>query len=155
MSVEKTIRNDQAYHARGVIARINPVGEIGLSGLTTSKIYEFITLDTGKGNPAQCVRFVGKAPMLITEDGEQQLDMAMLKEGDIVVSPGLLYRKTEFTGAVHAEHLIQLQKYRPKDIIIADAPDASEEAVDLGAFNLAEDTDTKHVVQKEIDNQKQ
>lgn len=148
---EQDLESDKAYHARGVIAKINQIGEVQ-DGLLTKPIYAYITLDTGKGKPAQCVRFVGKAPMVEDINGDLYLDMKALKEGDIVIAPALLYRKCEFSSKIYSEHLIQLQNYAPKDIIIADAP-SDDDAIDLGALDLTTDSTTKNLVSKEIKNQ--
>ncbi len=149
MDVEKKIKEDQGYEARGVVARINKIGDVQI-GLIHTPVYKYITLDRGAGQRGIVVQFVSPAPRVIDElSGDEFLDMASLKEGDIVVSPGLVYEKIEWTDALYAEHLAALRTYRPKDILISDAPSKGEEAVDLGKIDLTTDAETKHLIKKD------
>lgn len=149
MDITKGLQNDQGYDARGVVARINKIGDAQV-GFMLTPVYQFITLDCGKGQRGKVVKFVGPAPRVIDEvTNEEYLDFEGLKEGDIVVNPGLLYKTIEWTDALYAEHLKALATYKPKDILIADAPSSDEQAVDLGTIDLTTDTDTKHLISKE------
>ncbi len=110
------LASDKDYEARGIIAKIQPIGHIQTGVLTTAPIYKYLTLDQGRGKKSLIVKYVGKAPMTPTKE----LDYDKLKLGDIVVSPGLLYRKTGWTGALMAEHMAALKTYRPSVIVTAE-----------------------------------
>lgn len=111
---EKKIAYDRAYEARGVIARINKIGDMSIGPMVAIPVYQFLTLDCGPGRKKVLVEFVGPAPY---DKLTQELDLNKVKEGDIIVNPGLLYRKRAWTQKLMAEHLLQLHNYRPKVII--------------------------------------
>lgn len=140
---DKNMDNNQAYQARGVVAKIGQMGHYQAGPMLRIPVYRFLTLDCGKGNPSLAVEFSGPAP--VSEDAEgAYLDVSNLREGDIVVHPGLLYRKCVMTDGLMAAHMKALQTYQPKDIITADAPD--EPAIDLGFQNFSKEkiTDKDH-----------
>ena len=114
---DKKIQYDRAYEARGVIARINKIGNMAVGPMVALPVYQFLTLDCGPGRDKILVEFIGPAPY---DDITQELDLNKVKEGDIIVNPGLLYRKRAWTQKLMAEHLIQLRKYKPQVIIKAD-----------------------------------
>lgn len=145
MQFEERLGDSQAYEARGIVGRIQPIGELQ-TGFIMTPIFRYLTLDCGKGKRGICVEFVSPAPRVVSEEGVEYLDMSQIDEGMIVVNPGLLYKKIPWTGVLHAEHLKALQTYRPKDIVIADAPSEDEEAIDLGSLNMATDNTTKSAI---------
>ena len=122
----KTLQSDKDYEARGIIAKIQPIGNIQLGILTAQPIYRYLTLDRGKGIPAILVKYKGKAPMT----PEKELDYNKLRLGDIVVNPGLLYQKAEWTGALMVEHLAALKYYRPS-VIVTQERDTENPAMDI------------------------
>ncbi len=114
---DKKIASDKGYQARGIISKINPIGNYELGRGIYFTVYQFLSLDCGAGRDKILVEFVGPAPY---DDKTQELDLNKVQEGDIVVNPGLLYRKREWTQALMTEHLMQLKKYKPKVIIKSD-----------------------------------
>lgn len=114
---DKKIKYDRAYEARGVIARINKIGSMAVGPITSLPVYQFLSLDCGPGRDKILVEFVGPAPY---DEITQELDLNKVKDGDIIVNPGLLYRKRSWTQKLMSEHLIQLRKYKPQVIIKAD-----------------------------------
>lgn len=113
----KNLASDRDYEARGIIARINPIGNIQSGPMIALPVYQFLTLDAGPGREKILVEFVGPAPY---DEETQELDLNSVKEGDIVVSPGLLYRRRAWTNAIMTEHLAQLRNYRPSVIVKSD-----------------------------------
>ena len=132
------LRHDQAYEARGVVARYHQMGHFQ-QGLMQVPVWKFLTLDRGKGEYIP-VEFVKPAPVK-ADKGESILDMEALQEGDIVVHPGLVYRKTFWHANLMAAHMKALQTYRPKDIITSEKADAP--AIDLGQMDFTQDQVTK------------
>ncbi len=131
----KKLQSNKDYSARGIIAKIQPIGNIQLGILTAQPIYKYLTLDQGKGKPSLLVKFEGQAPTT----PEKELDYDKLRLGDIVVSPGLLYRKAEWTGFIMAAHLAALKKYRPS-VIITQEKDTSSPALPeivIDPYNLS------------------
>lgn len=137
MDLSKGLPQDKGYSARGIIARLDKCGNMNKDGLIVP-IYRYLTLDCGAGREPIPVRLVGKAPIRYDEAGAY-LDVASLKEGDIVVEGGLLYRKTEWSTAIRLVHAKAMKRYRPKNIVIAEAPDQEEEATNLGTIDLTKD----------------
>lgn len=127
----------QGYEARGIVARIQPIGHYQASVLLRLPIYQYLTLDCGEGRKAMAVQFVGTAPYNEV-NGERFLDATKLKPGHIVVDPGFVYKKITMTGQIMAEHLKALKRYRRKDIIKAER-DASGGSIDLGMIDLTSD----------------
>ena len=132
------MRNDQAYEARGVVAKHGRMGHYQ-SGILKVPVFKFMTLDRGN-NEFMPVEFVMPAPV-IEDKGEVILDVGKLQEGDIVVNPGLVYRKTRWNDGLMAAHIKALQTYRPKTIMVADKAD--EPAFDLGTLDHTSDQVTK------------
>ncbi len=146
MDITKGLGDDQSYSARGVVAQFERIGDVQV-GLLITPVFKYITLDTGKGNRPVCVQFVGPAPRVINElTGEEYLDMQALNAGDFIISPGLLYEKIEWSDGLYAEHLKGLRTYRPKDLLVHDAPDANDEGFDLGEIDLTTDSETKSLI---------
>jgi hypothetical protein len=139
---EKAMANDQAYEARGVIAKYLQMGhyDVGRAIPFQVPVYRFLTLYPGKGQPAIPVQYYMPAPV-IEDKGEVVLDLGKLKPGDFVIHPGLVYRKCAWFSALHAEHLKALPSFKPKDIIVADKAD--EPAIDIGTIDATSDQVTK------------
>lgn len=120
---DNKIAGDKAYEARGIIAKINPIGNYEIGPNLKTTVFQFLSLDCGPGRERMLVEFVGPAPY---DEKTQELDLNKVKEGDIVVNPGFLYRKRPWTQAIMSEHLKQLKKYKPK-VIIKPEVDRSEQ----------------------------
>lgn len=114
---DKKIASNKAYEARGIVAKINPIGNYELVPNLKITVFQFLSLDCGPGCDKILVEFIGPAPY---DEITQELDLNNVKEGDIIVNPGLLYRKRAWTQALMTEHLQQLKKYKPKVIIKSD-----------------------------------
>lgn len=124
--------NGQDYHARGIVARIMPIGHYQVSILVKEKIYRYLTLDCGNNQPSFAVRFVAQAEV-VQENGQTFLNGAKLLPGQIVVSPGFIYEKIAWSTPLWNEHLKALKTYKRKDIIISEKIAAP--AIDLGAID--------------------
>jgi len=150
MDIETGLRDDQSYSARGVVAKIDKIGDLQYDMLIVP-IYKYLTLDCGKGNRPQCVKFVKPAPRVVDEvSGESYLDLAALEFGEYVVSPGLVYKNINFSSMLYSEHLKALQSYRPKDILVADTSEAKNDVIDGGSINMATDLTTKNAVHQHL-----
>jgi len=126
----KRLKDGMDYAARGIIARIQPIGHYEHGPFQRAPFYRFLTMDAGKGHDKFAVEFYKKAR--IDKDGT--LDMSELKEGMIVVSPGFIYKKIPWTDALLVEHFKALKVYRPQTIIKSDV-DRDAPVTDLGAIN--------------------
>lgn len=138
--VEKYLGTDQGYEARGVVARIQPIGYYNESTLLRLPVYKYLTLDRGAGQQGIAVQFVGAAAF-IEENGERFLDTRRLKPGHIVVHPGFIYKKVTMTGTLMAEHLKALKKYKRKVIIGTDREDSG--GFDLGVMDFTKNKITR------------
>ena len=99
---------NKSYEARGIISAMDPVGYYQ-EGLLRSPIYRYLTLDCGKGKPSIAVEFVREARW-IARGAERYLDLKDVKEGEILVSPGFVYKKIPWTSQITAAHLKALPK---------------------------------------------
>ncbi len=133
---------DQGYEARGIVARVQPIGHYQDSVLLRLPVYKFLTLDRGAGQKGMAVQFVGAASF-IEENGERFLDTRRLKPGHIIVHPGFIYKKITMTGMLMAEHLKALKTYRRKDIIQADRQTDESESIDMGIMDFTKDKVSK------------
>lgn len=135
MNVEEELFDtSKAYEARGIIAKIMPIGWYKESPLVRKRVYQYLTLDCGDGRNSICVKYVGEAPF-VEQNGEKFLDASALKEGEIVVSPGFIYKKVAMSGVIMTEHLKALKTYRRKTILDATKEDGP--AIDLGEIDFA------------------
>lgn len=123
----KNMASDRDYEARGIIARINPIGAYETGPMLKVPVYQFLTLDAGPGREKILVEFVGPAPY---DEITQELDLNKVQEGDIVVTPGFLYRRRAWSDNLMTEHLVQLRKYRPGVIVKSDV-DTSKPAEEI------------------------
>lgn len=137
---DSKIAHDQAHEARGVIARFMPMGHYQI-GMFKVPIYKFLTLHQGEGRQALPVEFVKPAPVVPGEHDETFLNIEALDVGDIVVNPGLVYRKCFWFDNLMAEHMKALQSYKPKTIVVAEKDDAPP--VDIGTLDATSDQVTK------------
>lgn len=140
---EKRIGNSQAYQARSVVARYHPMGHYQSGVMLKVPVYRFVTLYQGEGREAIAAEFRKPAPFIRDDNGDVFLNVEALEEGDIVVNPGLIYRKCLWFPNLLAAHMSALQYHKPKDIIKAEKDDAP--AVDLGTLDATTDQVTKHM----------
>jgi hypothetical protein len=120
------LKEDQDYEARGVVMRAEVIGHF-TTGIIRTPIYRYISLDCGPNVPSIIVEYVGQAP----RNALMEIDVRSLRQGDILINPGFIYRKIEWTGPLMNAHLNALKFYKPKSIIKAEAVH-DEPAVDLG-----------------------
>ncbi len=124
-----SLASDRQYEARGIVARIQPVGRI--NGL--APIYRYLTIDQGPGRPSFAVEFMGKAS--VDENG--YLDMRTVKEGQLIVNPGLVYKKIPWSDGLMTLHLEAMKTYQRKEIYLPEI-DRSAGPVDIGTINLTQ-----------------
>ena len=138
---EQKMANNQAYEARAVIARYHVMGHYQAGIALKVPVYKFLTLYQGEGREAIAVEFQRPAPVIPGDNGETFLNIEALREGDIVVDPGLVYRRIPMFPNLMAEHMKALQRFKPKTIISAEKDDAPP--VDLGTLDATTDQVTK------------
>lgn len=138
---DENIARNQAYEARGVVAKYHAIGHYQSGPAIRIPVYKFLTLYQGPGRDSIPVEFVRPAPMLIGKNGERYLNTEAVEVGHFVINPGLVYRRCLWFDNLMAEHIRALQLYKPKDIIIADKDDAPP--VDLGTLDATTDQVTK------------
>lgn len=114
---DKNIESSRGYEARGIIAKINQIGYYAVGPMLKVPVYQFVTLDCGPGREKIIVEFSGPAPY---DKKTQELDLNKVKEGDIVINPGFLYKKRQWTQELMSEHLRQLKNYKPKILVKAE-----------------------------------
>lgn len=124
---------EQDYEARGVVARVMPIGHYEEGVLLRKPIYRYLTLDCGPGRDSYAVEFVRQATVTVTAKGSF-LDPREIKKGEIVVSPGFIYRKIPWSSPLMTAHLKALKNYKRKDIVKADV-DKTAPAIDLGKID--------------------
>lgn len=123
--LDKTLNN---YEIRQIVARVGKAGSFTIGG-KSYHMPEYMTFWCGE-KPSFAAKFDRLAPM--DEKGFLRLDA--LREGEIVVKPGLVYRKVAMTGMVMDAHLKAMQKFRKK---VVTAPVMSDEApIDVGVIDL-------------------
>jgi hypothetical protein len=124
----------QDYQRRQIVARMGKVGTFKLGG-KRYWIWKYMTFWAGHDQPSICGEFVRQADI----DKEGFLRIDNLKPGEVVVTPGLIYRKIPMSGMIMAEHMKKMKNFKPRDIV-QHVKDTSEGAVDLGTIDLR----TKH-----------
>lgn len=126
--------NTQDYQRRQIVARMGKAGHFRMGGKKYI-IWQFMTFWCGEGQPAIAAEFVRPAPT----DKEGFLHIEGLKPGELLVTPGLVYRKIPMSGLIMAEHLKKMKRFKPRDILQS-YKDTAAGAVDLGTIDLR----TKH-----------
>jgi hypothetical protein len=122
----------QDYEARGIVSKIGVIGHV-LHGPMQVPVYRFLTLDCGDQKPSMAVEFVRKADIMHDGTGPY-LDITKMKEGEIVVTPGFVYRKIPWTTPLINAHLHALKTYKRK-VIVKSEVDRSAPPVDLGVYD--------------------
>ena len=122
--------HDQEYERRQIVARMGKAGEFRI-GRKRYIIWQYMTFWTGPATPAICAEFVGPAP----KDEDGFLQIGKLKPGEILVTPGFVYRKIPMSGLIMAEHLRKMKTFRPRDVI-EHYKDTAAGAVDLGTIDM-------------------
>jgi hypothetical protein len=122
--------HNQEYERRQIVARM---GKAGYFRMERKKyiIWQFMTFWTGPLTPAIAAEFV--RPADIDEQGFLRIEK--LRPGEILVTPGLVYRKVAMTGIIMAEHLKKMKRFRPRDVV-EHFKDTAAGAVDLGTVDL-------------------
>lgn len=126
------IASARPYQRRHPVARFMSIGKMKVNGLERT-LWGFMSFHNGLGKPPTFGAFGGLAPV----DDFGNLAMSELKEGDIIVEPGLIYKPIpilEVTGKMMAEHDKAMKKWKPKVTYGYEKDDAP--AVDLGVIQL-------------------
>jgi hypothetical protein len=122
---EKNMAEGQAYEARGVVAKYHVMGHFQSGPMMKVPVYRFVTLYAGEGREAIPCEFKCPAPV-IEDNGENVLNVEALDIGDIVVHPGLVYRRCLWFDNLMAAHMRAVAHYKPKVITVADSkPDVT------------------------------
>ncbi len=116
-----------SYESRQVVSKLGCAGYFDMGGLRHN-IPEYVTIWNGL-QPAIAAKFDRVAPK---ENGV--LNTEELKEGDIVLNPGFVYKKTFMTGMIMVAHLKAMKTFKPKTIITHEKDTGP--AVDMGVVNL-------------------
>lgn len=127
-------KSDQEYRRLQGVAKMGKAGEFVMNH-KRYQIWQYMTFYTGPNSPPICAEFSRPA----TIDAEGFLQIGMLKEGEIVVKPGLIYKKIPMSGMIMAEHMFKMKTFKPRDIV-QHVKDTTSGAVDLGTIDLR----TKH-----------
>jgi hypothetical protein len=139
--VSNQVGESRDYAARAVVGRLHVMGHFEHGISVRVPVYRFLTLYQGEGREAIPVEFVRPAPVIPGEHDETFLDFDQLKEGDIVVDPGLIYRRCLWFDNLMAAHMKALQTFKPKTIMVAEKDDAPP--VDIGTIDATTDQVTK------------
>lgn len=131
----------QAYEARAVVAQYFPMGHYQVGPAIKVPVYKFLTLYQGEGREAIPVEYKRPAPVIAGDNDETFLNIEALEIGDIVVNPGLVYRKCFWFDNLMAAHMKAIARFKPKTIMVADKDDAPP--VDLGTLDATTDQVTK------------
>lgn len=116
-----------------IVARMQRHGAFRMDGKKYI-LWKYMTFYTGSDQPAICAEFV----RIADTDKEGFLRFDALQEGEIVVTPGLIYKKIPMSGLIMAEHLRKMTRFRPKAQVVYEKDKGA--AVDLGTVDLR----TKH-----------
>lgn len=123
-------KSAQTYQRRQIVARMGRVGEFRMDGKRYI-IWKHMTLWASHDQPSIAVEFVRKAD--IDKDGFLRLEA--IQEGEILITPGFIYKKIPMSGMIMNEHLRKMRRFKPRDITVAEV-DRSDGAVDLGTIDL-------------------
>lgn len=128
-------KSSQEYRSLQGVAKVGKAGTFVMGGIKY-QIWQYITFWGGHGEQPICAEFSRPA----TIDKEGFLQIGMLQEGEIVVKPGLIYKKLlTMPGMVMIEHLKKMKTFKPRTIV-QHVRDTSGEFEDLGTIDLR----TKH-----------
>lgn len=120
------INPDQPYEMRQIVATMGAAGEFALSG----KLYKIPLIMTFWGGEKPS--FAAIFDRIADRDAKGFLVLSNMKKGEIVVKPGLVYRKILMTGVIMNEHLLAMKRFRPKKQIVYEK--STEAPVDLGVI---------------------
>ena len=127
-------KSGQEYQRRQIVARMGRAGEFRMGGKRYI-IWKIMTFWCGHDQPSIAAEFVRQADI----DEEGFLRIGNLREGEICVTPGLIYRKIPMSGVIMTEHMKKMKNFQPRDIV-THVKDTSSPAEDLGVIDLR----TKH-----------
>lgn len=117
------------YERRQIVAKMGKAGTFRV-GRRVFTLWKYMTFFTGNGKPGFAAEFVRKADI----DKNGFLRLETVREGEIVVAPGLVYKKIPMTGNIMTVHLQAMKTFRPRDTLNFEKDKGP--AVDLGEINL-------------------
>jgi hypothetical protein len=125
-------KTSRSYDRRAVVAKVCICGKIMQAGLQ-HPIYKYLTFKMPKGEVFGA-EFTGyMAPV----DRFGNLRTEVLKEGDIIVRPGLLYRRMlTMPGALMLAHLDAMKTWVPPLPVMKPYVDSGDAGVDMGVIDL-------------------
>ncbi len=123
-------KTDKTYEQRQIVACMEQCGIFRVDG-KKYKLWKYMTFWCGHDQPSIAAELVGRAPL----DSEGFLRLDDMKEGEMIVMPGFIYRKIPMSGLIMAEHMKKMKKFKPRTLI-QHVKDTSGGAVDLGTIDL-------------------
>lgn len=123
---------ERPYARRSPVSRFFAVGRISVGGIDRT-LWGFMSFYNGLERPPIFAAFAGTVPV----DSHGNIRTEDLKEGTIIVEPGLIYNPippTDVTGKMMAEHDRAMKIWKPKTQIITERSDAP--AVDMGVIHM-------------------
>lgn len=126
----KISNTEVPYTRRQIVARLGVVGFYSMNN-KNHPIPQYITFHLGEGQQPLVAIFDRQADT----DDSGFIDLNRIKEGELVIAPGLIYRKTCFTGNLMTAHLQALKKFRPRSTV-AYEKDHSAPPVNLGSIDF-------------------
>lgn len=121
--------SNKDYKRLQIVARADRMGVVQ-DIVMQYPIFRYITFFMGKG-PAQAAMF----DRIAERDKDGFIRLEKMENGEIIVNPGLVYKKIPMTGNIMAAHLDAMRTFRPKDVI--EYEQSKEEAIDVGVFDFS------------------
>ena len=129
----KLAKNAQPYERRQIVSYMGKAGLFSF-GQKNYTIWKFMTFWCGGGKPAIAAEFV----RMDERDDDGFIRMENMREGEMLVTPGLIYRKIPMSGLIMTKHLEKMKTFKPKDLVVYEK-DTSSGPIDVGEIDL-----TKH-----------
>lgn len=123
----RTLPDGTPYIPRQKVAHMERIGFFQAGGKKFT-LWGYMTFYCGPDTPAIAAKYDRVAP----KDDNGDLVTMAIKEGEIVVMPGFVYKIIPMTGAIMTEHLRRMRTWKPKVILSYEKSD--EAAVDLGVI---------------------
>jgi hypothetical protein len=129
---EPIIKSERPYFRRSPVAKFFKVGNMTVNGIQRT-LWGFMSFHNGVGKLPTFAAFGGLAPV----DEHGHLRIEGLKDGVIIVAPGIIYNPIpplDVTGKMMAEHDKAMKKWKPKAQLVTERSDAP--AVDMGVIHM-------------------
>jgi hypothetical protein len=127
----------ELYEKRHIVAKFERIGELNVGGIVMP-LWGFVTLISRLDAPIIAAKF----DRLAKKDEEGHIRLEDTQPGEIILTPGLIYKKIPMSSPIMRKHEQAMKRWKPKPEFFFEKEKGP--VVDLGPVNMPKPHDKIH-----------